>query len=330
MFYLKNKKILLILTKFFSYDELIKEKLIEFGAHVDLIDGRAKMTIFDKMINKISRKPLQFKQNNYHKKICKKLSNNNYDFIFSNTFLPKKIIQMYRKTFPNAKSILYLDDSIKNLSGVEHTFDCYHFVYSFDRDDCEKYKLLFRPLFFSDYFSLTASKTKEYDICFIGTIHSDRLKIIDAIDSFCKENNLSFFKYCYLPSKLLYFYYFFTKKEFRKHKPSFFKYNQLTNLETANFVNKSKTVLDIEHPKQTGLTMRTIESIGSKTKIITTNLDVSTYDFYNQNNVFLIERVNPKLEKSFFCSPFMNLDKDSYYFYSLSGWIDFIFSSGLK
>jgi len=92
-------------------------------------------------------------------------------------------------------------------------------------------------------------------------------------------------------------------------------------------MKKSKIVIDIQHPNQTGLTMRTIEAIGSYTKILTTNHDIINYDFYNPNNVLIIDRNNPQFDNDFFSKPIVPYEKDLYYKYSIEGWIDFLFDN---
>lgn len=55
----------------------------------------------------------------------------------------------------------------------------------------------------------------------------------------------------------------------------------------------SKAQIEIQHPSQKGLTTRAFESLGTKTKLITTNPAIRQYDFYNSNNILIIDRNNP-------------------------------------
>jgi hypothetical protein len=63
--------------------------------------------------------------------------------------------------------------------------------------------------------------------------------------------------------------------------------------EIVDVVRSSRAVLDIQHFKQTGLTMRTLETLGAGKKLITTNPDVKEYDFYDRGRVMVIDRSNP-------------------------------------
>ena len=79
----------------------------------------------------------------------------------------------------------------------------------------------------------------------------------------------------------------------------------------AQYCSESRAILDIAHPLQTGLTMRTIEVLfGIGRKLITTNKDIINYDFYNENNILIINRENLEIPKSFFEKEFIPYSKE--------------------
>ena len=90
------------------------------------------------------------------------------------------------------------------------------------------------------------------------------------------------------------------------------------------FLN-SKIILDIEHPNQKGLTMRTFESLGAGKKLITTNATVKEMDFYNANNIVVIDRDHPAIPMSFFKENYVKVDASTYARYSLRSWVTEIF-----
>lgn len=322
---LKGKKVLLLYARFFNYDTLVKNKLTELGAVVDLYDARANIGKIQKAIKKIYRGYYFHKMKQYHEGILRNNTHKEYDFVFSNAYLPAEAIENYRKAYPKAKFVLYLDDSVENLKGVDKTFNLYDRVITFDRLDAKDYAIEFRPLFFDDTYTDPKKVGKQYDLCFIGTIHSDRLKVIEKIEDICQEKGLTFYKFCYLPSGFMYYYYWLTKKEFRKKPQSYFSYTSLPAKEVAKALSNSSIILDIQHPKQTGLTMRTIETLGSKKKLITTNVDIKEYDFYNERDICLIDREDPQIEDVFLKTEYEEINQSLYQKYSLNGWISFVF-----
>jgi hypothetical protein len=91
-----------------------------------------------------------------------------------------------------------------------------------------------------------------------------------------------------------------------------------------NLYNDSNVILDIHHPLQNGLTIRTFETLGAKKKIITTNEHIKKYKFYNSNNILIIDRKIPKIDINFFNQDFQDCELDLYYAMSLDGWLDTI------
>lgn len=84
----------------------------------------------------------------------------------------------------------------------------------------------------------------------------------------------------------------------------------------------SRTILDIEHPAQTGLTMRTFETLGASKKLVTTNAQVRDYDFFDPSNILVIDRKSPpRIPESFLETAYVPAHADIYSKYSLQGWI---------
>lgn len=321
---LNGKRILLLYARFFGYDQIVKTELENLGADVDLYDARANISTFEKALLKIYSGFYRRKQIKFHMLIQNQNMHKHYDYIFTNENLDKDILLRYKTLYPDAKLILYLDDSAKNLRHVEKTFEYYDKVMTFDRGDSEEYGIDFRPLFFNKIVQESDGDNRSnYNLCFIGTIHSDRLNVIDKL---CEDINGDNYIYMYLQSPFMYFYYYITNPVFRKYKFTDFRYKQLPMSVVAEKMAESNVILDIQHPNQTGLTMRTIETLGKRRKIVTTNSDIKNYDFYNSGNIAIIDREKPIVDGSFWSSEYKNVPSEMYYKYSIEGWIKDIFN----
>ena len=130
----------------------------------------------------------------------------------------------------------------------------------------------------------------------------------------------------YLPHKLVYFYNKVTNPAFKHTKINDFAYEKLSFEKVYEIYDKSKTVLDIESITQTGLTMRTLEIIGLHKKLITTNPDIVNYNFYNENNIQLLDRNHPKVDEEFINRQYLELEPSIYKQYSLESWIQNVLS----
>lgn len=320
----KNKRILFFAPSFFDYEKVIADKYREFGAEVDLFDERSVTSAWERALLKISPLFFRAKTERYYNRIIQNNKKKDYDYILiiKCDMISPRILLSLRKTFPNARLCLYMYDSIKNVPGIASKFRYFDTVSSFDLEDCEKHKeLRFRPLFYGDQFR---SKKKEhpyrYDISFIGTIHSDRYSIIKNVEDLAKNRNLETFWYLYLQSRFMYFFYKLTKREFKDTDSTTFDYEKMPAKNIAEVVEDSRIILDIQHPKQTGLTMRTIEMIGMNKKLITTNESITKYDFYNPDNIAVIDRKNIDIPIDFLEKKYCPIPEAVYNRYSLSTW----------
>jgi hypothetical protein len=67
--------------------------------------------------------------------------------------------------------------------------------------------------------------------------------------------------------------------------------------------------------------MRTFESIGSQRKLLTTNAEIKKFEFYNPNNIFVMDRDDCTIDIKFFDSPYQPIDEVMYEKLSIEGWI---------
>lgn len=105
------------------------------------------------------------------------------------------------------------------------------------------------------------------------------------------------------------------------------QFKPMSYLENVEMVKDSKCVLDIVYSKQTGLSMRAFESMAAKRKYITNNAEVAKYDFYNPNNILVVDINDIKIPADFIESPFEDVDDKILYRYSVSGLVDELFEN---
>lgn len=322
---IKGKKILFFSPAFFKYENMIADKMREMGAEVDMYDVRSVTSALDRALLKISPAIFKSRSNKYYDEIIRKNKDKNYDYILvvKCDMTPASVLKRFRIVFPNAKLCLNLWDSVENIPGVTEKFQYFDTLHSFDLNDCEKYpELKFRPLFFGDQFRKEEHQGDyKYDISFCGTIHSDRYAVIKQVQKIANEKGMKSFWFLYLQSKFIYRFYKATKKEFRGADESIFSFEKMSSAEIAKVVDESRIILDIQHPKQTGLTMRTIEMIGMNKKLITTNESIRRYDFFCADNVAVVDRNNVIIPEGFFKTPYHPLSQEVYEKYSLQSWI---------
>lgn len=316
---LENKRVVLFYPDFFGYGNKIANAMREMKVNVSLHNSRPVKSAFARAIFKIFPELVLKYSKSYYTNILNAHKDENLDYIVVVERLPIWFLKEMKKSHPSAKLILYMDDSIKNLKCIEKRFPYFDRILSFDKNDVDKHdNIIFRPLFYTE--KKVEKKTNyKYDLCFIGTCHSDRYSIVKAVEKQCDKGK--FYYYLYLQSPFMYLYYKVTNKGYRAAKRSDFKYEKLDYKENIEIEDSSKVILDIQHPAQSGLTMRTIEMVGLKKKTITTNKDICNYDFYRPENIMVIDRDNPIINKEFFDIPYTELPDDIYYKYDIRQWI---------
>lgn len=326
----KGKKILFFSASFFGYQNEIKNKLVNLGAEVDFYDERPKNTFLYKALIRIDKRIIKRQIEEYYTEIIKETAHKEYDYVF---FLKAEVItfktlEELRNKQPKAKFILYLWDSIKNCESVEGLFPLFDNIFSFDRKDVEKNKFMhFRPLFYLDEYVLVGEDKSivEYDLTFIGTGHTDRYLLVSKIKDFCVKNNLRGYFFIYLQDFKIYLARKIFNKSFKNAHLKDFSFKSIGKSEILEIVEKSNCVLDIERAVQCGLTMRTIEILGAKRKLITTNVDIKNYDFYNKSNILIIDRKNPEISIDFMNGDYVDISEDIYKKYNLESWLFDVF-----
>jgi hypothetical protein len=332
---LKGKAVLLLAPKFFGYEFEIKKELENFGAEVFYFDERPDNDFFTKAFIRLNLKKLIKKKiDSYYDKIIKLTQNRRIDILFlvnTETIDIKKIISI-KNLHKDIKIYTYMWDSIQNKKKSLDLLAKSDKFFTFDSiDKVINNKIRFLPLFYmNDYKDIAKTQTDFlYDISFIGTIHSDRYVIAKKIDFFANKNNLRTNFYFYSPSRVLFFFQKLFKKDFKKIDKSDVSFEPLDKSNVLKIIKKSRVIVDIQHPLQSGLTMRAIEMLGAKRKLITTNQKILEYDFYDENNIYVFGRndIDININIDFFQNTFIDIDKNIYEKYSINEWIQKIFET---
>tara|TARA_B100001989_G_C24521025_1_gene455857 strand:+ start:18 stop:689 length:672 start_codon:yes stop_codon:yes gene_type:complete len=220
-------------------------------------------------------------------------------------------------------------DSLKNKKKLATLIPFADKFFSFDPEGPAIHKKVkFLPLFYINKYATSSSNDckKKYDISFVGTVHSDRYNIAKNVKHIAAKQGLTTYFYFYSPSKLLFFLQKLFLKEFKDINVKDISFKQLSYDEVLDILNQSKSVLDIQHPNQKGLTMRTIEMLGNKKKLITTNKEIRQYDFYDPQNIIVFDKHNKTLDLDIINQEYNQVSSHIYNNYSISSWIDTIFN----
>jgi hypothetical protein len=321
---MNKKRVLFIGIGFYDYEQSIIDEFVGLGYDLDYFSEVPVQSLTYKYyLRRNNLEKLKTIGAKHCNNIVKKCGRN-YDlvFIIKCENFTTDALEWLRAKNTKAKFILYLWDSLTRFKETKNKFRFFDSIYSFDRYDCENNKhLIFHPLFYrNEYFHTSGNNaTYKYGLYHLGWYHSDRLKVIKSLVSQLKANSISFkivlfAGYVSYVRDIIFGGPLKDNKELLIFKPIPAKEN------LANIL-QSKIVLDIAHPDQSGLTMRVIEAIGTEKKIITTNKDIVHYDFYNPENISIIDREAPIIDAEFFMSDYKPLSKSIKQKYALKNWL---------
>lgn len=92
--------------------------------------------------------------------------------------------------------------------------------------------------------------------------------------------------------------------------------------EVIEYINNSKAIIDFTKQGQTGYTLRVLEGIFLKKKVITNNLNIKNSKIYNINNFFIYEGGNIDALREFMIRPYLPYNSEDLAPHEINTWIN--------
>lgn len=323
---LDGQRVLLIAPRFFGYEREIRSEIERRGAFVDWLPDRPFDTPLMAAITRYKPQWVLSSVDQLYERLLLEMGATYYDtiLVINGQTLSRDMLSGLRTSFPSAKIVLYMWDSIDNRRGVVDNLPLFDATFTFDPLSARTHGMRQRPLFFSHSFEQAPSNDFDYHLSFVGTVHSDRYAIVSRLRGNLRPE-LHAYWYLYLQAQWVYHAYRVMNPAMRKARRNEFQFVPLNKPTLQSVFSRSLAVVDIEHPRQRGLTMRTFEAMGSLKKLVTTNVNVREYEFFNPSNICVIDRVAPRIPSAFLDTPFVPLAPELYRRYSIEGWVDEVF-----
>lgn len=180
-------------------------------------------------------------------------------------------------------------------------------VFSYDENDAKNYHIkLNNHVAVSPAACHLPRENKNIDVLFIG-IDKGRGCQLKEIEDNLNKNGLTTFFYI-VPN--------------RKHPLQNPKGNKpLKYKDYLNYVSRSKCVLNYVYEGQTGISLRDIEALTNRIKLMTNNRSIIDRFFYDPEDVFVLGIDNEDKLKSFVDTPFKDLVPAFHTYYSFESWL---------
>lgn len=312
-------KISIISFDYWGYDEKIANELIKMGHeafHIKLSDFKYNYTNpRQKIINFFSKNILKknIKKIKTEEFILSTLENKGIQdhIIVINPERISKNCHLKIKSF-SKNYIAYLYDSLdrydnKNLI----TSNIFNKIFTFDKKDSQNHNLHF----LSNYIHLKKNINKtqpNYKILSISSV-DERYTTINTIVELLDKKQI---KHQTI---------FFGKRKPKNFKTSaVFTTEKLSQNQIQEKTEDAEILLDVLRENQNGLSFRFFDALALDKKIITTNTSVTEYDFYNPNNILVVDKNKIEIPDSFLNTEYQKIPEDIYNKYTLKNWINTI------
>nr|WP_315221013.1 hypothetical protein [uncultured Flavobacterium sp.] len=295
----------------------LKKRNIEAN-HLDISKFKYKYTsIFDKISNAVNK--TFFNKNKKVIALEDYIVNQVKEWGHQDAILFIRPDKISRKTHLELKKstnkyLAYIYDSCTRFP-IDHLLDgVFDEIFSFDLIDAKKYNFTF----ISNYIYLPKREL------FSKPTNENIFIVISIDERFDFLNKLA----NYLSNHAIPFKFIAVGKKAPQNSNQNIIYSQNLVFPEAlqtDFEN-SKIFLDLIRKDHNGLSFRIFEALAMQKKIITTNKSISEYDFYNPNNILILdENATIVINPDFLATPYEPLDEEIYNKYTIENWVKTVF-----
>lgn len=232
--------------------------------------------------------------------------------IFDSALTPK-LLEYLKENYNNSKLIFWYRNPIVSLEQLEKVKRYSNIVLTFDKEEAEKYNLNYIEQFYYNPNNLNLKdefKIIKNDVYFIGA-DKNRINKLEEVSEYLKEKGIKQ-KIQILKDK---------KKKYKKYEKIELIEKSLSYSKILENIFLSKCILEICQKGQKGLTFRTMEALFFNKKLISNNENLKKYEFYNKNNIFILNEEKRTIEE-FFNEPFVEIDEKIKEKYLFENWLE--------
>jgi hypothetical protein len=317
--------ILLIGIGFYDYEQAIADELHRQGAIVFQYDELPTYLRRGVIASLVRRFKIDISNlvRAHQKRILDDISGRNIDhvLVIKGEHIASWFLDELKSVHSEAQLISYHWDSLKRYPHLLSLQSCFDKVYTFDYIDAKSFpRFRLRPLFFRPEIAsnITSPSVEAQDLTFVGWLHHERLSQINEIYQWAGRHGFRTFFYLYTG-------WFSIIKLRLRGNAKFVSSLIMEYKEYVSLLHASRIIVDLPHPDQAGLTMRAIEALGAGKKLITTSLHISKCEFYDPNNIFIIDSKNINIDISFMETEYRKPSQKIIEKYSLTSWVKEIF-----
>lgn len=222
-----------------------------------------------------------------------------YFFTIDGLIVSPMLFKLLKEKNPKVINLLYLFDRIDGIYQIDWSLSYYDRKYSFDIGDCKKYSLNLLPIYWIDTKYATQIVYKIFGFASYSFEKKERTLLFRQIADISKTNKWDSYIKLYINmerNKVMFYIkniikFFIRREEYINIKDLFSGFITGNSIDPSKFrdmIKSSDVILDTQALYQDGLTARFMWSLGAEKKIITTNVAVTQYPFYDEHQFYII------------------------------------------
>ncbi len=268
--------------------------------HIHNINHRNFINLTNKKLKQLQKQNLKF----------------DYCFVVRGDLIPENVLK-YARLVSN-KMIDYQLDGLAVSEKILEYDNLFDQIYVFDEQDVIDYPKYNLKAITNCFFEENNSTEKSIDFSYIGVNTENRFDILSNFYDDLKAINKDFKINFYLKQDE--FHAKVSEKLLLLEKS--FSYQECLEIS-----NQSKVLIDLKREEHDGLSLRFFEAMNYNNKIITNNVSVAKYDFYNPDNIYITDFKNLEGLENFIKKPFVKISDEIINQYNFKYWINRIFKS---
>ncbi|MCW5520334.1 hypothetical protein J1N09_10820 [Aureitalea sp. L0-47] len=207
------------------------------------------------------------------------------------------------------KFLAYYYDSTRRFPRKAEIGSFFDTVYSYDKEDVAKFGFQFLTNYIYD-----ESDRSEYEYQFFNISTFDfRFPALEKLAAYIKQQAWTYKILVYNGSDMP-----ATNVEIITE--------QFSIEDVSEKIKNCKILLEIQRSDQIGLSFRCMEALGHRKKLITTNKDIVNYDFYDSQNILVLDENNYHIPSEFVNSPYAEVTESVLSKYRVENWVRPIFN----
>jgi hypothetical protein len=232
------------------------------------------------------------------------------DVVIFDSIFWERNIDVIKVIYPKARLTYYYWNKIDCRHNPKKMIEFCHKVASFDIAQSAEYCLNYDEAFSPIKLDKKQNKTSSCDIAFVG-MDKGRKRILDLFCSHLQKN------------QILYNFKLIVAAETIKSEYYNCSTTPISYIENVSIIDTSKCILELAQEGQTGMTVRVMEAIFLRKKIITNNYSLKEHPLYHSNNIYFFnpKRIDLSDLRMFIDKDYKEYGNEIYNKYTFDGWL---------